>query len=196
MLGRFFRRRPGRELVDRLHADIVAAVRRPAFYLVFGVPDSFEGRFELLTLHVAAVCRRLEAIPDPGRLMAQELTESMFAHLDIALREIGVSDVAMSKRMKKLAEAYFGRAAAYAEALRNEAGGDLDDALARNVYGWAQASQASGSGETGVRLLAAYVRALDASLARCDPAALLAGVVAFPEPRIDLDISIDPRSKS
>jgi cytochrome b pre-mRNA-processing protein 3 len=161
--------------VDRLHGDIVAAARRPAFYLHCGVRDTFEGRFELLTLHLSAVARRLEALPHPGREMSRELVESMFAHLDIALREIGVTDVGVPKRMKKLASDYFGRAAAYAEAMRGAAGAELESALARNIF---EASVSPGDGR--VRALARYIRALEGELAATDPSDLLAGRVRFP----------------
>jgi cytochrome b pre-mRNA-processing protein 3 len=176
MLGRFFRPRPGRILVDRLHGDIVAAARRPAFYLTCGVLDTFEGRFEVLVLHLSAATRRLEALPDPGRAMAQELVESMFAHLDIALREIGVTDIGVPKRMKKLAGAYLGRAAAYGEALRASDEAALESALARNMFGGAITA-----GDGRLRAMARYARAQEEALARSEPASLLAGEMSFPE---------------
>jgi cytochrome b pre-mRNA-processing protein 3 len=176
MLGRFFRPAPGRVLVDALHGDIVAAARRPAFYVECGVRDTFEGRFEVLALHLSAVARRLEALPNPGRAMAQELVESMFAHLDIALREIGVTDLGVPKRMKKLAGAYFGRAAAYAEALRASDAMPLQKALARNIF-----SEDVAVDDARPARLARYMRAQEAMLAGAEPADLMAGRVAFPD---------------
>jgi cytochrome b pre-mRNA-processing protein 3 len=176
MFARFFHRRSGRRLVDRFHGDIVAAARQPAFYLECGVPDTFEGRFEILILHVSATVRRLDAVADPGRAMAQELTDSMFEHLDIALREIGVTDLGVPKRMKKLAEAYFGRAAAYAAALSEDGDGRLAEVVARNIYGGELAAS-----DPRVGALARYARALETALSQTPAASLFEGLVAFPK---------------
>ncbi len=145
----FTRNRDGanRLLLERLYEDVVAAVRRPAFYAVLGVPDTFEGRFDLLTLHAGLVLRRLNEAEPPGPAVAQDLVDLVFRHLDEGLREAGVGDLAVPKRMKKLAEAFLGRSASYAAAL--DAGdGSLAAALSRNIYAGA---------DDGERL-AAYVR--------------------------------------
>jgi len=86
MIFGLFRRRSERRLVDRLHGEIVAAVRQPVFYTEFAVPDTLEGRFEILVLHAALVVRRLDGLDAAGAALAQALTDSMFRHLDIALR--------------------------------------------------------------------------------------------------------------
>lgn len=131
MILGLFRRSTNTLVVDRLYRAIVAAARRPALYADLAVPDTFEGRFECLTLHAALVLRRLKDAPAPGPDMAQDLTDSVFVHLDRMLREMGVGDTSVPKRMKVMAEAFGGRCAAYEDAFRSDT---LARALARNVY--------------------------------------------------------------
>lgn len=121
-------------VIDRLYVAVVDASRQPALYLQLGIPDTFEGRFESLTLHVVLVLRRLRDGPAPGPDMAQHLVDTLFRHFDRTLREMGVGDTSVPKRMRQMAEAFLGRSAAYDEAIR--AGGEaLAGALQRNVYG-------------------------------------------------------------
>jgi len=173
ILARWRSRRSNRLLIDQLHGKIVAAARRPALYVALGAPDTFEGRFEMMTLHAGLVMRALSALPGFGRELAQELADSVFRHFDIALREIGVSDVAMPKRMKRLAEAFYGRNKAYGEALDADDAAMLSSALARNVYGAADAGEA--------RALAVYVAKCARALAAIPLERFAAGDIAFPE---------------
>ncbi len=176
MVFPFGRRRPSpnRMLLDRLHAEIVAAARRPAFYIDFGVPDTFEGRFELLSLHAGLVLRRFSADGAPGPAVAQDLVDTIFAHLDADLREAGVGDITVPKRMKKLCEAFLGRSAAYDSALL--VGSDsLAAAVARNVYaGAADVAHAD--------RMALYVERAAAALAATPLDACLKGPLPFPDP--------------
>jgi cytochrome b pre-mRNA-processing protein 3 len=152
----FGRRRiaDNRKIIDRLNDDIVAAVRAPAFYEAGGVEDTFQGRFELLVLHTALVVRRLKALPEPAGAAAQDLIDTVFRNLDPALRELGVGDMAVPKRMKRLAEAFLGRSAAYAAALNAGDAAALAAALSRNIY----------NGARPAADLAAYVEAAVAML--------------------------------
>ncbi len=162
---------PNRELLDRLHSDIVAAVRLPAFYTDYGVSDTFGGRFELLALHAGLVLRRLNAAEPPGPAVAQDLIDTIFGHLDADLREAGVGDITVPKRMKKLAEAFLGRSSAYDQALRQDPG-SLAAVLARNVF--------AGQGD-GTRL-AVYVSMASRSLESAPLASLLNQSLPFPDP--------------
>ena len=183
MVFPFGRRRPSpnRVLLDRLHSEIVAAVRRPVFYLAYGVPDTFEGRFELLALHAGLVLRRLNGAPAPGPAVAQDLVDAVFAHLEAGLREAGVGDITVPKRMKRLCEAFLGRSAAYDAALRQ--GGDaLAEAVLRNVH-------AGGDAAGLARRLAGYAEAAAAALAGASLEDCLAGPLPFPDPS-----AIPPRS--
>ena len=127
-----FRRSANQSVIDRLYGAIVEAARQPALYADLAVPDTFEGRFESLTLHAVLVLRRLQGAPSPGPDMAQHLVDTIFQHFDRMLREMGVGDTAVPKRMKTMAQAFLGRSAAYEEALRTgpEA---LAEALSRNM---------------------------------------------------------------
>jgi len=144
MIFGLFRRNPHEAGVARLHEAIVAQSRLPAFFLPpYGVADTFEGRFELLTLNAGLVLRRLSLLPDPGPELAQQLSDAIFSRFDDALREIGISDVGVPKKMKKLAGAFMGRGGAYDQALRqNEAA--LAAALSRNVLDGGDATALAG----------------------------------------------------
>ena len=171
------RRNPSRALLDRLHGEIVGAVRRPAFYLDYGVPDTFEGRFELLVLHAGLVLRRFNAAEAPGPEVAQDLVDTVFAHLEADLREAGVGDITVPKRMKKLCEAFLGRSAAYDAGLR--AGAEaMNAAVARNIY--------AGRSEGGeAERLSRYAVLASSALAATALDACLAGPLPFPDPSID-----------
>ncbi len=135
MIFKLFRRNPNEALITRLHGEIMTHARNPVLFTDYGVADTPEGRFEMVALHVLMAVRRLNECPSPGPELAQDLTDAMFRHFDIAFREMGISDTTVPKRMKKFASAWLGRARAYGAAL--DAGDELalSEALARNVYG-------------------------------------------------------------
>lgn len=161
-----------REMIGRLNEDIVAAVCRPAFFIQGGVADTFNGRFELLVLHTALVVRRLRALPDPAGAAAQDLVDTVFRNLDPALRELGVGDMAVPKRMKRLAEGFVGRSVAYEAALDQPGGRTLADTLSRNIF----------AGTREADDLAGYVRAAVAVLDGLDLDALMRGNLRLPDP--------------
>lgn len=134
IFGLFGARRKNAAIVDGLHEAVVEAARRPAFYTDFGVPDTLEGRFDCVTLHATLVVRRLRALPDPASDLAQDLVDALFLNFDRALREIGVGDLTVPKRMKTMASAFLGRAKAYEAALAAD-DATLAETLARNVLG-------------------------------------------------------------
>jgi cytochrome b pre-mRNA-processing protein 3 len=120
--------------VELVYGDIVAAARLPRLYSAMGAPDTVMGRFDTLALHVVLVLRRLRALPPPAESLAQELVDRFFADLDSALREIGIGDVSVPKKIRKLGQAFYGRAEAYEKALADDAPADaLEQALARNI---------------------------------------------------------------
>jgi cytochrome b pre-mRNA-processing protein 3 len=120
-----------REKPERaLYAAIVAAARHPQFYQNMGVADTIEGRFEMVVLHLFLVLNRLKA--EGVEELRQNLTDEFFNDMDGTLREQGVSDVTVGKKVRKLAEFYFGRVTAYDKTLKNPA--LLREAIVRNVY--------------------------------------------------------------
>jgi cytochrome b pre-mRNA-processing protein 3 len=136
MMPLLFRRRrpdPLQAAAERLHDALVERVRMPVFYTAQRVPDTFEGRFDLLVLHVAIVLRALARHGADGQALSQALVDTMFARFDVAMRELGVSDMGVPKRMKRLAEAFKGRTAAYHLALDAQDQDALAAAIGRNV---------------------------------------------------------------
>jgi cytochrome b pre-mRNA-processing protein 3 len=154
ILRRLFRANPRREVVETLYQRIAAASRAPFLYADLGVPDTVEGRFEAVALHMVLVLRRLRELPSPADQVAQDLVDCFFRHLDASLRELAVGDLAVPKRMKTLAEAFSGRSRAYDEALSTGDGMALAKALARNVLGTAEPAHG----------LASYVRESEVEL--------------------------------
>jgi cytochrome b pre-mRNA-processing protein 3 len=181
-LARLLGRRRAREGAYELYDRIVAQARHPVFYATLGVPDTVDGRFELVALHAVLLFERLAAEgPDAGEL-AQLVFDRMFDDFDRALREMGTGDLSVGKEVKRMAKAFYGRAAAYRGGL---AGGDaaLADALHRNLYGTSE------PGAEDLRTMAAYVRAVARRLADWPLDALRAGAVEFgPAPGEELTL--------
>jgi cytochrome b pre-mRNA-processing protein 3 len=168
-------RRANRNFIDQFHGRIVAAARRPELYAELRVPDTFDGRFEMVTLHAWLVMRPLLRRQGAAAELAHEVIDSVFRHFDVALREIGYGDVAVAKRLKKMAEAFYGRSKAYDESLGDANPDRLAGALARNVYCAAEPALAPLAPR-----LAAWVRAAAAALEATPPEAFAAGAFAFP----------------
>lgn len=132
-----FRKAPRPDAVGELYGRLSSAALHPALYLHGHVPDTFEGRFESVTLHVFLVMRRMKALPAPGTEAAQELIDLTFETFDDSMRQIGISDVAVPKKIKKLAHGFYGRVQAYEAALAMDGAAAVNvalaEALARNI---------------------------------------------------------------
>jgi cytochrome b pre-mRNA-processing protein 3 len=169
IFGLFGKRAHRRFPVDTLFARVAEASRRPALYIEGGIPDSFEGRFESLTLHLFLVLRRLRELPPPAAELAQEFIDAAFAYLELGFRNGGVSDIAVPKKMKKIGQMFYGRVQAYEAALAAPGLEALSEALARNAC----APEAAPA-------LAAFVRAAQEALAAADLDAVLHREELFP----------------
>ena len=177
------RRARERDRALSLYIASVQQARRPGFYTACGVADNLDGRFDLIVLHVYLVIRALRPSGDAGKRLADLIFKIMMDDMDMNLREMGVGDLGVGKRVKSMARAFYGRAAAYDAALAGEgaeaatggdaAEGSLEAALRRNVYG----PQEVESGQ--VELLLSYVRCAGEALAGQSGEALLSGTVAF-----------------
>ncbi len=176
MVLRLFGGNANRRAVDRLRGEIVALVRQPPLYADYAVADTFDGRFELLALFSSLAVMRLTELEAPGKDIAQELTDGLFAGLDDDLREMGVGDLAVPKRIKKLASALLGRRNAYAEAMAEAGDGRLAEALARNVY-----AEAIAAADPRARRLARYARATAAAMGSAPIEAFLRGPLRLPD---------------
>lgn len=140
-LSRIFRRAPARRQVDRLYAAITAEARRPAFYADLGVPDTLDGRFDMMSLVAMLVFRELQK-KGAGDL-AQRATDHMFMAFDDAIRSLGVGDNGIPRRVKAMGKAYLGRAIAYDAALETGDRTALAEAVTRNIYRGAPPDEAA-----------------------------------------------------
>ncbi|TAK49306.1 MAG: ubiquinol-cytochrome C chaperone [Xanthobacteraceae bacterium] len=178
MIWPFSRPSPHAATIHAIYGMIVAQARLPVFYRRMAVPDTVNGRFDMVVLHLWLVLRRL------GEGGQQELAQGLFDHfcadMDANLREMGVGDLAVPRRMRGFGEAFYGRAAAYDAALADPAPLALAGALARNILALEPAQQAVAP--IPARALADYARAALAMLGGLDGEAVMAAQWRFPEP--------------
>lgn len=174
MLRKLFGRseNAGRTAALSLYEQIVAAARQPAFYAQWNVPDTPLGRFEMISLHMVLFLRRIRGEAGDLARIGQILTDEFFLDVDHSLRELGISDVGVPKRIKKLARMFFGRAKSYSDALDASQQGELAVALARNVrpgvMNWTESSA-----------LAAYMQRASVHLAKQPLTSFAEGHVHF-----------------
>lgn len=174
MVARFFRRdRQNEAIAASLYGAIVAQARHPAFYTSFGVADTIDGRFEMLVLHLFLTLERLSRGSGTERALAQAVFDLHASQMDGSLRELGVGDLTVPKRMRSMTEALYGRSAAYRDALGSSDPAALVAAISRNVFAGTEAPK-------GAAPLAAYVRAAAAVLAAADRA----DPPPFPDPAV------------
>jgi len=182
MLGLFSNNRRRPDHAASVYAAIVEAARNQLFYTRFGVPDTLDGRFEILSIMLHAVNRRLVHGKDPDKGFSRRITEHFVVDMDSNLRDMGVSDVRVAKKMKTLYGAYGGRIGAYDIALAS--GGDaLEKAVARNVF-------AQGASAGAAAALAAYIQAAETMLEGIPTFDIGAGHVAFPDPAAFLPATV------
>jgi len=173
---RFFARPPRSPEAETLYDAIVVQARTPALYSALGVPDSLDGRFESIVLHLVLVLRRLKRDFPEGRDFATALQDAFFEDMDRSLREMGAGDLGVGKRVKRMAEGFFGRLQSYDAAfdrLAIDGRENLEEVLRRNVFGTLEEGQGDAAG------LAAYALAQADALAAQDGARLRRGEVAF-----------------
>ncbi|MCK1359844.1 ubiquinol-cytochrome C chaperone family protein [Bradyrhizobium sp. 199] len=164
--------------IEAIYGMIVTQAREPIFYRDLGVPDTVNGRFDLLLLHLWLLLRRLRTFQSATEL-SQALFDRFCEDMDDNLREMGVGDQTVPKRMRAFGEAFYGRVQAYDQAM--EAGGEaLAEAICKNIL--------NGTGADQAQRLAAYARASEADLGRADEAALLLASFRFP-PALPEDVT-------
>lgn len=174
MLNRLFRPRPAAAAGRALYAPLIAQARTPAFYREGRVPDTSEGRFEIYTLHLALVARRLRGAGGFAEEANQALFDEFLSGLDAGLREMGVGDLTVPKRMKKLGEAIYGRFRSYDAALVQGAAPEaLQEVLARTVY--------AGVDDAPAAALANYMRRAADALAAVSTEQLFDAPLPWPE---------------
>jgi len=128
-----FRKSASTEPVYALYAAIVAQSRQPRFYAEWGVPDTVTGRFDMISLHLALVLRRLRAEKD-AKAFSQTLFDLFFKDMDRSLREMGAGDLAVPKKIRKMGEIFYGLLASLDTALTDDRPADVEAVLVRNIY--------------------------------------------------------------
>lgn len=164
-----------REAAERAYGRVVEQARQPGFFTDCGVPDTVDGRFELICLHAFLYLHRLKREQRRAAPLGQRFFDTMFADFDRSLREMGVGDLSVGREVKRMAQAFYGRVSAYEEGL----GGDdsvLLRALARNLFGTAPPNPAL------LQAMAGYVRREAAQLSRLSTEELLTGRLSFGDP--------------
>ena len=178
LLSRFFGRKA--PSTDAAYAAIVAQARQPAFYAALGVPDTPEGRFRMVALHVILFVDALleggtdaAAETEERKALARAVQEKMFDELDASLREMGVSDLAVPKRMHRLADAFFAQLGALRAALAADERAALQEALARHIYAETETAEHAAA-------LADYVQGARDALRGLPLAVMRAGRIPWP----------------
>ncbi len=158
---------PYEQSAELVYASCLQQTRQLVFYEDYGVPDSFDGRFDLLTLHLFLIVQRLAGV-EPR--FNQALFDVMFKDMDQTLREMGIGDVSVPKHMKRMMLAFNGRMHAYQRALEED---DLSEVLRRNVYGGAEVQDGC------LELMESYVRDHHKLLQKTETDVILGGEVSF-----------------
>jgi len=175
MILSLFKRKASRNSAQAVYGAIVAAARHPTFYAEWGVPDTVDGRYDMIVLHTVLVLDRLASEGEKGQGFSQALTDAVFADMDRSLREMGVGDLSVGKKVRRMAEVFYGRAQAYAPSLRDDDAKALALAIYRNVH-------AGMGSEEGAGRLAAYALDVRRHLHAGLTAPILAGQIDFPDP--------------
>lgn len=162
-----------RDVVDRIYGQIVAAARQPVLYSRWSVPDTPLGRFEMIGLHLFLVLHRAKGADGPLKEVCQDLTDEFFRDVEHSIRELGIGDLGVPKRMKMFSRMFYGRTLAYDAALDRRDQAALEAAVARNV-------RPDEPAWDGARALAAYIRAAADGLAARSAPQILDGGVVFP----------------
>lgn len=175
MILSLFKRKASRNSIRAVYGAIVAAARHPRFYAEWGVPDTVDGRYDMIIYHAVPVIDRLSREGEAAKGFAQGLTDEVFADMDRSLREMGVGDLSVGKKVRRMAEVFYGRARAYTAAL---AAGDVEaltEALGRNIFAGVEAPD-------GARLLADHALRLYQYLHERPIGPILSGEIDFPDP--------------
>lgn len=161
--------------IEALYGAIVAQARAPVFYARYGVPDTVSGRFDMIVLHLVLFLDRLGPEPAAVRGLGQRVFDRFCQDMDDQMRESGIGDLAVPKKMRGVAEAFYGRREAYSSALAAQDPGALREAVLRNVY-------ASAEAPLGAERLATYIREAVRGLAAQDAADFARSQLVWPDP--------------
>lgn len=171
MILNLFRKNTATEPVYAVYSAIVAQSRQPRFYADMQVPDTVTGRFDMISLHLALLFRRLRAEAGDRKEFSQAVFDLFFKDMDRSLREMGVGDLAIPKRIQKMGNIFFGLLAAISEAMDKNDAPALEAVLSRNIF-----ENATGD---HVSAMAQYLMAEDRALSAQSADAITGGRLAF-----------------
>ena len=175
MFGHLFGRGDeGKRIATALYGMIVAQARTPAFYASLGVPDTIRGRFEMVVLHTVLVVDSLGRRGEVGDAIGQRVFDRFCADMDQSLRELGVGDLSVPRRMRQMAQGYYGRAEAYRRGLAAGNATTLAQAIGRNVFNSDDAAPSA--------VLARYALAAAGAIANAVSPEVSGAALPFPDP--------------
>ncbi|GMB81564.1 ubiquinol-cytochrome C chaperone family protein [Shinella zoogloeoides] len=176
IFGLFGKKNGNRRIVEKQYATLTKAARHPYLYERLDVPDTVMGRFEMLSAMLILYFRRTRASATSGQEIAQEIVDAFFEDVDHSIRELGVGDVGVPKRMKKFAGMFYGRLESYAAALDAGDRAALAEALRRNIH------PAAGLEAPSMEGLADYLVAVETAMGEAGEDAIRAGLLEVIEP--------------
>ena len=176
IFGLFGKKNGNRRIVEKQYATLTKAARHPYLYEALDVPDTVMGRFEMLSAMLILYFRRTRASATSGQEIAQEIVDAFFEDVDHSIRELGVGDVGVPKRMKKFAGMFYGRLESYATALDAGDRDGLAAALRRNIHPEAAESAPAMDG------LAGYLVAAEKAMAAVGEDEIAVGTLTVLEP--------------
>ena len=168
------RRNDNQRIVLRIYDALAAAARQTPLYEDMNVPDTVMGRFEMLAAHVILFLRRTSRGGEAVKALGQDIVDEFFLDIDHSIRELGIGDIGVPKKMKKFGRMFYGRAETYGKALDAGDDGGLAEALDRNVH------PGKGDGASDMRALARYLVEAERQLAGTADEAILGGAVGLP----------------
>ncbi|RYE49699.1 MAG: hypothetical protein EOP24_00185 [Hyphomicrobiales bacterium] len=142
MILNLFRKNPSSDAVYAVYTAIVAQSRQPVFYADWGIPDTVTGRFDMISLHMSLLFRRLRVEKQAGHEFSQALFDLFFKDMDRSLREMGAGDMAVPKKVRKMSEIFYGLMTSLNEAMDRDDRPGVQAVLRRNVYAEAEATHA------------------------------------------------------
>lgn len=170
MILSLFRKNTATDAVYGVYRAIVAQSRQPVFYAEWGVPDTVTGRFDMISLHMALVFRRLR-MSEASKDFSQAVFDLFFKDMDRSLREMGAGDLGVPKKIQKMGNLFFGLLAAINEAMDRSDREALAAVFSRNIF--------AGAGMDHARTLADYARELDNTLMAQPVDSIIGGTVTF-----------------
>lgn len=194
ILDLFKRKKANAALVNAQYEVITQSAREPSFYQNFDVPDTVMGRFNMVSIFMTLYLRATKDADEGVKQLAQEVVEEFFKDIDHSIRELGIGDAGVPKRMKKLGRMFYGRAENYGTAFDNSDVAELAEAFARNIHADAKADE-NDTTSSNMQTLAEHALFVDKELKNASHDDMIRGELSFPTPVIPAPV-INAATKS